>query len=121
MNGILGLINDVLQLSKLEDPEVTLSYEAFDAKQMAEDVLTIVKMRATEYGITVEYVPVSSVLPVRTSGEVRFTCARFLLMSSAIRSNIIKKAGRFQVKPCAGKRRKIRSYTMLRSKTPESE
>ena len=64
MNGILGLINDVLQLSKLEDPEVTLSYEAFDAKQMAEDLLTIVKMRATEYGITVEY----------DASEQRFTC-----------------------------------------------
>lgn len=54
-NYLLALINDVLQLSKLEDPDVTLSCEAFDAKQMAEDILTIIKMRATEYGITVEY------------------------------------------------------------------
>ncbi len=54
-NYLLSLINDVLQLSKLEDPEVTLSYEAFNVRELAEDILTIIKMRAVEHGITVEY------------------------------------------------------------------
>ena len=54
-NYLLSLINDVLQLSKLEDPDVTLSYEAFNARELAEDILTIIKMRAIEHGITVEY------------------------------------------------------------------
>ena len=54
-NYLLSLINDVLQLSKLDDPEVTLSYEAFNVRELAEDILTIIKMRATDYGITVEY------------------------------------------------------------------
>ena len=52
---LLSLINDVLQLSKLEDPDVTLSHEAFDAKELAEDILTIIKMRAVEYGVALEY------------------------------------------------------------------
>ena len=52
---LLSLINDVLQLSKLDDPDVTLSYEAFNVRELAEDILTIIKMRATDYGITVEY------------------------------------------------------------------
>ena len=52
---LLSLINDVLQLSKLEDPNVTLTFEAFNVKKLAEDILTIIKMRAVEYGITVEY------------------------------------------------------------------
>lgn len=54
-NHLLSLLNDVLQLSKMEDPEVTLDYEAFNVKELAEDILTIIKMRAVEYGITVEF------------------------------------------------------------------
>ena len=54
-NYLLSLINDVLQLSKLEDPDVTLSREAFDLKELASDILTIIKMRAVEYGVTLEY------------------------------------------------------------------
>lgn len=54
-NYLLSLINDVLQLSKLDDPEVSLSCEAFNVQEMAEDILTIIKMRAVDYGITVEY------------------------------------------------------------------
>ena len=54
-NYLLSLINDILQLSKLEDTEVSLSYEAFNVREMAEDILTIIKMRAVDYGITVEY------------------------------------------------------------------
>ena len=54
-NHLLSLLNDVLQLSKMEDPEVMLDYEAFNVKELAEDILTIIKMRAVEYGITVEF------------------------------------------------------------------
>ncbi len=54
-NHLLSLLNDVLQLSKLEDPEVTLDHAVFNVKELAEDILTIIKMRAVEYGITVEY------------------------------------------------------------------
>ena len=60
-NYLLSLINDVLQLSKLEDPEVTLSYEAFNVQELAEDILTIIKMRAVEYGVTVEYDPSANI------------------------------------------------------------
>ena len=54
-NYLLSLINDVLQLSKLEDPDVTLSCEAFNVRELARDILMIVKMRAVEYGVTVKY------------------------------------------------------------------
>lgn len=36
-NYLLSLINGVLQLSKLEDPDVTLSCEAFNVRELAED------------------------------------------------------------------------------------
>ncbi len=54
-NYLLSLINDVLQLSKLEDPDVTLSFEAFNVRELAEDILTIIKLRAVEHGIAVKY------------------------------------------------------------------
>ena len=52
---LLSLINDILQMSKLESGEVTLSHEALDLNQLAKDVLIIVEQRAAEAGITLEY------------------------------------------------------------------
>ncbi len=54
-NHLLSLINDVLQMSKLEDGRVELSHEAFDLRKLAEDVLTITEMRASESGLTLNY------------------------------------------------------------------
>ena len=54
-NHLLSLINDILQMSKLESGEVTLSHEPMDLKQLSIDVLTIVEQRAAEAGITLEY------------------------------------------------------------------
>ena len=50
-----SLINDVLQMSKLENGEFNLEYEALDLNQLSRDVLTIVEMRTAEAGITLEY------------------------------------------------------------------
>ena len=52
---LLSLINDVLQLSKQEEPNVTLVREAFDVRALAEDILTIIRMRAVEYGVSLNY------------------------------------------------------------------
>lgn len=50
---LLALINDVLQLSKLEDPDIRLSHEPFNMVEMADDIFTIIEMKANENGITV--------------------------------------------------------------------
>ena len=39
---LLSLINDALQLSKLEDPNIELSYEPFKILAMTNDVVTII-------------------------------------------------------------------------------
>ena len=52
---LLSLLNDVLQMSKLESGEVTLAHEAFDINHLAVEVLTIVSQRAAESGITMEH------------------------------------------------------------------
>lgn len=54
-NHLLGLINDVLQMSKLEDGRIELAHEAIDLKKLAQDVLTITNMRAAESGLTLNY------------------------------------------------------------------
>ena len=54
-NHLLSLINDILQMSKLESGEVVLSEEPMNLKNLSDDVLTIVEQRAAEAGVTLEY------------------------------------------------------------------
>lgn len=48
---LLSLINDVLELSKMEDDNVVLVHEAFNIRTLVEDVITIGDMRAGESAI----------------------------------------------------------------------
>lgn len=52
---LLSLINDMLQMSKLEDGEYVLSREWVDLNELLRDVLTIVSQRAAEVGVTMTY------------------------------------------------------------------
>lgn len=54
-NHLLSLINDVLQMSKLEDGEVVLSHEPVNIPDIMKDIDTIVEQRAADAGITMEY------------------------------------------------------------------
>ena len=54
-NHLLSLINDVLQMSKLEDGDIELANEVVDLNQLAGDVITIVEQRAADAGVTLEY------------------------------------------------------------------
>ena len=52
---LLSLINDVLQMSKLEDGEIVLNHEFINLAELTKEIVTIVVDRATEAGITWEY------------------------------------------------------------------
>ena len=54
-NHLLSLINDVLQMSKLESDEIPFVYEPINLDELSRDVLTIVEQRAADAGITLEY------------------------------------------------------------------
>lgn len=54
-NHLLSLINDVLQMSKLESGEIMIAHEPLDLNQLARDILMIVEQRAKEAGVTFEY------------------------------------------------------------------
>lgn len=51
-NHLLSLINDVLNMSKLDNDAVELAHEAFDIRELADDILTMTHIRAEEEGIT---------------------------------------------------------------------
>ncbi len=54
-NHLLSLINDILQMSKLESGEILLAEEPMNLGTLSRDVLTIVEQRAAEAGITLKY------------------------------------------------------------------
>lgn len=54
-NHLMSLLNDVLNMSKLEDNKVELAHEAFDIRVLADEVLSIAQTYASENGITLKY------------------------------------------------------------------
>ena len=54
-NHLLDLINDILQMSKLEDGEVVLAREVISLKQLSSEIVTIVRQRAADAGVTLVY------------------------------------------------------------------
>ena len=54
-NHLLSLINDILNMSKLEADNIELAHEAFDIRQLAGDILIIAEMRAAESGIILKH------------------------------------------------------------------
>ena len=54
-NHLLSLINDVLQMSRLESGGIVIAHEPMDLGDLSKDVLTIIEQRAADYGITLEY------------------------------------------------------------------
>ena len=51
---LLSLLNDVLQMSKLESGEIAMGHEPIDLNRLSAEVMTIVSQRAAESGITME-------------------------------------------------------------------
>ena len=61
---LLSLLNDVLQMSKLESGEVVLAHEPVEIDALARQVRTIVSQRAAESGITIVLDPRSDPVSV---------------------------------------------------------
>lgn len=54
-NHLLSLINDILQMSKLEDGQIELAREVVDLNQLTVDIITIVEQRAADAGVNLDY------------------------------------------------------------------
>lgn len=60
---LLSLINDVLQMSRLEDGNVVLTHEVINLYELSQDITTIIKGRAVETGVEWEYEREKSDIP----------------------------------------------------------
>ena len=60
---LLSLINDILNMSKLEDGKVELAHEAFDLTELAADILGLTEIHAREAGITLIYPSIGVNMP----------------------------------------------------------
>ena len=52
---LLSLINDILQMSKIEDGNVPLTQEIINFEELSQDVLTIIEQRAKDRGIQQQF------------------------------------------------------------------
>lgn len=50
-NHLLSLVNDVLDMSKLDEDKVEMEHVAFDIRKLADEILVIMEMQAAEAGI----------------------------------------------------------------------
>lgn len=53
-NHLLSLINDILEMGKIEDRKLTLEYAPFNLKELCDDALVLCKLRASGNGITMQ-------------------------------------------------------------------
>lgn len=53
-NHLLSLINDILEMGKIEDRKLTLEHAPFNLKELCDDALVLCKLRASGNGITLQ-------------------------------------------------------------------
>lgn len=53
-NHLLSLINDILEMGKIEDRKLTLEHAPFNLKVLCDDTLVLCKLRASDNGITMQ-------------------------------------------------------------------
>ena len=53
-NHLLSLINDILEMGKIEDHKLTLEHTPFNLKELCDDTLVLCKLRASSNGITMQ-------------------------------------------------------------------
>lgn len=60
---LLSLINDVLQMSKLEEGQITLTHESISLEKMTHDIVSVIHVRAVEAGVELVYEKGKSEIP----------------------------------------------------------
>ncbi|MEW6203451.1 MAG: MASE3 domain-containing protein [bacterium] len=81
---LLSLINDILDLSKIEAGKMELDLEEFDLRQVAENSLIMIKEKAFAHGIKVE-LDIDRAQEKIVADKRRFKQALFNLLSNAVK------------------------------------
>ncbi len=83
--NLLGLINNILDLSKIESGNLSLQSTAVDVKQIVTDAVKILDPKAKEKGISLKY-SISGNIPSKVMGDqLRLSQILFNLMGNAIK------------------------------------
>lgn len=100
---LLSLINDVLQLSKLEDSNIELTEQPFHMLELTDDIFTIVEMKAHEHGIMIKREDDKNIAnyPYLFGSPLHVRQIYLNILSNAIKYN--KKNGRILCKAFASK------------------
>ena len=94
---LLGLINDVLDLSKIEAGQLTLSLHDYSIKDVVHSVFTVVEPLATEKSLALK-VDLPNNLPTAHGDERRLTQVLLNLVGNAIK---FTEAGEVEIKAAA--------------------
>ncbi len=81
---LLSLINDILDLSKIEAGVKDMNEELIDVEAMAQSVLRVVRQRAEKAGVSLTY-DADSVLPALHADERKLKQALLNLLSNAVK------------------------------------
>jgi len=114
--SLLMLINDILDLSRIEAGKMRLDYSPVSVRRLLDDVRHIFDLRAREQGITLE-VSVGSDMPVTMMlDETRFRQVLFNLVGNAIKftheGGVAVRATVRAVKGKAGKTQEHQTYRL---------
>ncbi|MDH5614099.1 MAG: ATP-binding protein [Gammaproteobacteria bacterium] len=84
---LLGLINEVLDLSQIESGKIEINKEFFDCHQAIRECLSIMKPIADKRGITLEYCADDNILAKINNDKKRFMEIMLNFVSNAIKYN----------------------------------
>ncbi len=116
---LLGLINDVLDLSKIEAGQLTLSLEDYSIADVVQNVVTVVEPLATEKSLALK-IDLPTALPTAHGDQRRLTQVLLNLVGNAIK---FTDSGEIAIKVAAGQRRLyalgVRHRTRHRPRRPE--
>ncbi len=88
-NHLLSLVNDVLEMSKLEDGIIPVEHDSFNIQKLTGDVLVVAGMRAAEHKILLEHeeCPESFAYPYVYGSPMRLRQILLNIISNAIKYN----------------------------------
>lgn len=84
-NYLLRLLNDILDLSKIEAGKMTIDEELIDIREVIEDVRTLMNVRATAEGVPLHFEWISKVPAKITADEVRVRQILVNLIGNALK------------------------------------
>ena len=66
---LLSLINDVLDMSKIEDSKVVLEHKPFNVIDVIDEVLVVGRLRAPEFGVTIDSIGAEDIVHTDVIGS----------------------------------------------------